>query len=61
MDRVVPHFATLMTGYRSEIVARHERSDMREASCAHHALVMLQIADDAFISRALSLEPGRFA
>jgi hypothetical protein len=26
-----------------------------------HAVVMLQITRDAFISSALSLEPGRFA
>jgi hypothetical protein len=41
----------------------HERSDMREgdADCIHHALVMLQITCDGFISNALSLEPGRFA
>jgi hypothetical protein len=34
------------------------RIDVRDAA---HADVMLQITGDAFISSALSLEPGRFA
>ena len=48
-------------GLRDCHCSPHERSDMREACSTHHALVMLQIVRDAFISSALSLEPGRFA
>ena len=44
----------------SAMVARRRRALARRCD-THHADVMLQITGDAFISSALSLEPGRFA
>jgi hypothetical protein len=63
----------LMSGERKRDVAARPKSPRLSSTLrapsglrvgapnTHHAVVMLQITRDAFISGALSLEPGRFA